>query len=376
MLSEAFWQAAMGIDLAALLGAARPRETSGSNTVNRYGFQANIGIMNAVELREDGQEFSLVFDIYDDLIVLDSLSAPSEISLYQIKSKEPGEWSIADLCRKVGKTSPRSIVSRLFAHTAVFGSTLIETGFITNAPYSISLANGENSAPTRHRIEAREIHADELAVISKAVLADIDPADVPSWLPKLVLIRTTMGVHGQEMVVKGRLVEHFEKLGVAGGLNITGVYETLHAAVVQRIGYSQEETDQPEVFRRKSLSRSDIDELISRAAATRRTFLADWDIIHTDLAAAGIGTLEIIRCKTHAIAYRLSRETGESNAARLAKHIRVWKEANLAAIDGCATISQLIAVFKASLSDNFGYGARELNGALIVEAYEAINETT
>lgn len=363
----------MGFDLAAILKGARPRENSGSPTNSRYGFQANVAILKAFDLREARQEFVLVFDLFDDLVILDTLSTPTAISLYQVKGKDPGEWSIADLCRDVGKEAPKKILSRLYAHSVVFGPALGETGFITNAPYKLRLANGEPCKATQHRIETREIHADELAKIEKAVLADIDPADVPAWLPKLVLLRTTLGVHGQELVIKGRLLEHFDQLGVADGVNITGVYETLHAAIEQRARYSEEESDQTEIFRRKSLNSSDIDDLISRASATRRGFLADWETIRADLADAGVGSLEIIRLKTHAVVYRQSRQTGQPQAAHLAEHIGRWSAANREAIDACTTLSRLMDVLRASLADNFGYGERELRAALIVEAYEVIN---
>jgi hypothetical protein len=101
--------------------------------------------------------------------------------------------------------TPRSYVSRLYSHLEMFGPSVAETGFISNAPYRVQLGGGARTSGERHCIGGHELHADEVTKITTAVLADFNPASVPAWLSKLVLIRTTLGVHGQELVIKGRL---------------------------------------------------------------------------------------------------------------------------------------------------------------------------
>jgi hypothetical protein len=102
-------------DLSALIKNVVPRERVGSQTQARYNFQANFGILKLVELREGGEDFRIIFDIFDDLMVVDSASAPTKACFYQLKSKDPGDWTIPDVCKKIGAQSPRSIISRLWS---------------------------------------------------------------------------------------------------------------------------------------------------------------------------------------------------------------------------------------------------------------------
>lgn len=366
----------LGTDLRTLLNAAAPRERSGSQTVGRYGFQANIGILKLLELRETGNDFRLVFDFFDDLAVLNSSTAPTEIRLYQVKSKDPGDWTASDLCKLTGKKAPRSIVARLYSHLDMFGPAVAETAVISNAPYKVQLQSGAHSSGTHHRIEGQDLHSEEIDKITKAVTADINPSNVPAWLPKFALIRTTLGVHGQDVVITGSLLKHFEKVGSADGVQITAVYETLHASIEHKTAFSEEGLSQTEIITRKSLSKGEFDELLTRAAARRRGVLADWEIIRTDLDKASIGSRRIIQLKTYAVRYLQARQSAQPQATRLKTFLAGWITANRKGVDDCETIGSLAALLGSALPDKFGYGDVELQAALIVEAYEVTNEET
>jgi hypothetical protein len=86
--------------LQTLIETASPRERSGSQTSARYDFQTNFAILKLVELREGAQDFRVVVDLFDDLMVLDSALAPTAVRFYQIKSKDAGDWIMSDCVRK------------------------------------------------------------------------------------------------------------------------------------------------------------------------------------------------------------------------------------------------------------------------------------
>ncbi len=351
-----------------------PRERSGSQTAARYDFQANFGILKLVELRESKQDFRIIFDLYDDLMVLDSSTAPNQARFYQLKSKDPGDWTIQDLCKKIGATVPRSIISRLYAHVGVFGPAVVETGLVSNAPYKLKLLDGSSSTGSHHKITGPELHADEVTKVATAVTDDISPADVPSWLPKLALIRTTLGVHGQDLVVIGRLQQHIEQIEGAGAVKTSALYQTLHASIVQRTTFSQEGLDHTELLSRKSLTRDELEDLLARAYGRQRSFLEDWDVIRADLQTANIGSLVQIRLKTAAVAYARDRTSGRPDTARLTKFAGEWLEANTSAIAQCNTILEIAERLQAAAPEKYGYSDLELRAAMIVEAYEGTED--
>jgi hypothetical protein len=359
--------------LQSLLETATPRERSGSQTAARYDFQTNFAILKLVELREAGQDFRVVFDVFDDLMVLDSALAPTSGRFYQIKSRDAGDWNMSDLCKKVGSKAPRSIVSRLYAHVPTFGIAVAETAMVTNAAYRLTLLDGSTSSGAHHKIEGIELHADEVKKVATAVKEDINPSDVPGWLPKLAFIRTSLGVHDQQLLVVGRLQKHVEEFESVDGVKISAVYETLHASITQKTGFSQEGIDSKELVGRKSLSKAELDELFKRAMNRGRGLLEDWHIIQADLEKIGVQSIAQIRLKTAAIAYKRDRSAGRPDAIRLTSFIEQWKSQHEKETDACATLPELAKLIQKAMPGTFGFSERELDAALIVEAYEAVH---
>ncbi len=359
-------------DLASALTSACPRERSGSQTVGRYGFQANVGILKLLELHEGSKDFRLVFDIYDDLVVLSPSDVPAEISLFQVKSRDPGQWTTSDLCNRVGKKAPRSIVARLYGHEIDFGPAVVTTAFISNASFKVRLQSGSPSSGDDHYIAGTAIHSDDALKITDAVVDDFDAANVPAWLPKFALIRTTLGVHGQELVIKGRLHEHFSKAGYGGSIDLTAVFETLHGSIEQKTGFSQVGADPLDGLKRKSITRRDFEELLDRAAHHRRGFLADWDSILYDLQTQGFGSIKIIKIKTAAISHHQRRLCGHPDAVQLQNDSEVWLSSNANTVATCQSITELASLLQSGVVSDYGYG-KDLLGALIVEAYEAVH---
>jgi len=363
-------------DLSALMKVTVPRERAGSQTQARYDFQANFGILKLVELRESGQDFRIIFDIFDDIMVVDSAYKPENARFYQLKSKDPGDWTISEVCKKVGAQAPRSIVSRLYAHVVSFGATVAETGLVSNAAYRFKLLDGSTTSGAHHRIGGTELHADEVNKVTFAVNADITPADVPSWLPKLAFIRTTLGVHDQDLFVIGRLQKHHEESDSAGTVKTLSLYKTLHASIVQRTTFSQQGIDPGELISRKSLTRQEIEGLLARASARPRSFIEDWDIIRTDLQSHGVGSFAQIKFKTAALAFIQQRNSGRANAGTLSTFIRNWIENNTATVQCCGSVLEIADHMLAATTGRYGYSDVELKAAIMVEACEAINATT
>jgi hypothetical protein len=309
-------------------------------------------------------------------MVLDSARDPKKVSFYQVKSKDPGDWSMSDICRKLGARAPRSIASRLYAHVPAFGDAIEETGLVSNAPYKFALNDGNMSTGVHHRIEGDQLHRDEADKLTTAVTDDISTADVPAWLPKLVFIRTTLGVHSQELVVIGRLQKHLEQFDQALGAKTSAIHETLHASITQKTSFSQIGADRQEAVLRKSLSKDELEELFLNAAGRRRSFVEDWEIIQADFQAAGMTSLQQIRLKTAALSYSRDRTTGRSRALQLSSFVAEWQIGHKDQLAKCATLLEVRDLIGAALPEEYGYSGNELDGALIVEAYEAINGDT
>ena len=336
--------------LTSVLHGIRPRETAGnSRTVGRYGYQTNIGILKLIELTE--QEFCLVFDYFDDLAILDHPKSPSSIRLYQVKTKDTGEWTMAALCKFDGKTKPRSIIARLYAHTESFGTFLGETGFISNAAYNVDLASGGTSTGAHHRIASTDMNPAEQAKVVAWVEKEYATSSVQAWMPKLVLIRAPLGVHNHEATIKGLLNDYFEKAGIAGDISLSAVYEALHANIAEKTGFAQEGIPYVEVLARKSLAKTEFDDLLERAAQRRKSIVAVWDTVERDLVTEGKGSADILRLRTYVVRYQQHRSSRQPQAHALRLKAEAWADQNSKIVKTCSTITGLATAMLHDIKD-------------------------
>jgi Cap4 dsDNA endonuclease len=362
--------------LTSVLHATRPRETAGSRTAGRYGYQTNIGILKLIELLSTGQEFCLVFDYFDDLAILDHPATPSSIRLYQIKTKDTGEWTMAALCKFDGKTKPRSYIARLYAHTESFGTFLQETGFISNAAYRVDLTSGVTSTGAHHRIASIDMNATEHEKVVESVENEYPNSSVNAWMPKLILVRAPLGVHNHEATIKGMLNDYFEKAGIAEDVSLSAVYEALHANIAEKTGFAQVGLSYPELLAKKSLTKTELDDLFERASRRRKSIIAVWDTVERDLVTEGRGSADILRLRTYVVRYQQHRSSRQSQAHALRLKAEAWAEQNSKIVETCSTITGLATAMLNDIDDLCGYGTLPAYAALIVESHEAIHATT
>ena len=76
----------------------KPRETSGSRSANRFDFQKDWAILKLFELHQCKDDYLLVLDYHDDVMVLDSEHDPQSAFL-SIKTKDNGVWKLNDIVR-------------------------------------------------------------------------------------------------------------------------------------------------------------------------------------------------------------------------------------------------------------------------------------
>ncbi len=362
--------------LMTVLHGTKPREIAGSRTAGRYGYQANIGILKLIELVPTEQDFCLVFDYFDDLAVLDHPDSPTSIQLYQVKTKDTGEWTISSLCKFEGKTKPRSIVSRLYAHAETFGACLGETGIISNAPYAVEMAAGGTSSGSRHRIASTDMSGAEHTKIIESIAKDYPTSIASFWLPKLVLIRAPLGVHNHEATIKGLLNEYLEAAGIADDMSLSAVYGALHANISQKMGFAQEGLSLSDLLARKSLSRQHFFDLLRHAARRPKNIVAVWDTIERDLVNDGRGSADIIRLRTCAVQYQQQRSSRQPQAHNLRSMADAWAKQNVNFVETCSTITGIATAMLAGIDNHCGYTPIQAYAAFIVEAYEVVYATT
>jgi hypothetical protein len=350
------------------VASSKPREKSGAHTMTRYGFQVHASILKMLELHRAGSDYRAVFDHFDDLMVFDKSDQPEKVSFFQIKSQNTGAWTLKEMTAKKGKGPPPvTFLGRLHHHMAKFGQMVSRLGFVSNLAFKLKLADGSDSTPDHHIVQATDLHADEISALKAAVANDAVAPPAVNGSHLFVFERTALGLTGQESMVKGRLLEFVHERDDSEHVPVISLYDTLRGSVFTKTGITQEFTSTADFYDRKTLCRADIEDMFSRATAGRR-FHESWGMIQRDLIEVSMSTRQIIALHTSCIRYIKARSAGESGAITFTTTAQHAILSHQAEIDACASVPEIAALLDCWVSTDYEHR----HGALYVEAFEAI----
>jgi hypothetical protein len=148
-------------EILAVSNSADLSEVGGGHNQKGVEFQRNWALIRMFELEEAGEpDFLLLFEIIQDVAVLDSSTAPTAISIYQVKKKDRKEWTWGSLTnlhtpqlpgKKTAKAKPLtdivdSPLGKLYAAVRAFSALNSHGRFISNAGCDLLLGDGTNAA--------------------------------------------------------------------------------------------------------------------------------------------------------------------------------------------------------------------------------------
>lgn len=205
----------------------RVRDVGGPIAENRLEYQLNWGLKKLLKLQEMGEPYTIIFDLHDDILVLDSDINPSSIDFYQVKTTSKGHWTTSALLTRSEKkkdekpkktveldlfeentpNKPKySKIGNLLRHSKVFDEAR-DYYFVTNAGLS------ENLIPTdkedEEEIDFKDLDVKEKDKFIEKLSKEINGFDGKS-LDKLHFIKGQMAVSDYEETVIG-IVNKFLK---------------------------------------------------------------------------------------------------------------------------------------------------------------------
>ncbi|ATZ63024.1 dsDNA nuclease domain-containing protein [Acinetobacter bereziniae] len=128
---------------------------------------------------ENIKDFALGVEVKEDAVLIDSISSPKSIELYQIKKRENRNWSITDLTRV--ETQDKSILSKLYSRIVTFPPTDIRLFFITNS--SLKAKHDDNKKDIFHtninfNKDLNQIEKDKIKLSIQKQLNLVDEVDL------------------------------------------------------------------------------------------------------------------------------------------------------------------------------------------------------
>lgn len=124
------------MNLSSSLVNIKQRETGGETAQKGFDYQACCAVVNILELEAKKEEYVILLEYHDDILILNSESNPNKVKFIQVKTKKKGNWTEGGMI-KVNKGS-LSILSKLYLNKKNFDKYDVELNFVTNADFSFS----------------------------------------------------------------------------------------------------------------------------------------------------------------------------------------------------------------------------------------------
>ena len=274
--------------------AATPRrEKGGSIAANRTDYQQSWAFCLLLTLHENRNDYAVLLDFHDDVVVLDSATDAQEMDFYQVKSQETGNWTITQLLRCPKKKSGDlglSICGKMYANKIKFPSVTKSVNFVTNAPFSVRL-NGDAHEREVDAFEVKELAKEIGEKIAEAVrkehrLAALE--DVPMHFRNEPLPH-----RGHQEQAQGRFVTFLEKQKPEGKFMAGIAFRAIASTIARKTGDERTPTNRADLLLLKAITRAEFADMLTtilKSAEPER-----WTEINNALLAEGYpyGTVKL-----------------------------------------------------------------------------------
>lgn len=365
------------MNLTEALIARPPRETSGARTASRYHFQQNWALCKLLELYSDDSEFLMLLDYHEDIVIFDHESSPEKADFFQIKTKDSGTWTIAQLTKKkIGKDGIllQSILEKLYSAHTLCGENARKLCFVSNQAVKLQLNNGKTTKEAVSECSFLAMSASEKEYIHKCIEGDNPSVSDFVGLNKITTHRTSLSLDDHETHTKGHLVKFFENLYPNKPIQTTAIYRALLDEIRQKTNDDKVYLDFSSLTKHKGISRSFFHKIISLAGEPSTKAL--WDTAEKYLVNEEIPVFMLTQLKKKFFEYALSRmDPLNEDIQKLSSSIRdrIYKYYEVLKHQGLLTYI-ITEIYNSIKSQNI---ARNYDSNFIYAAaiYEVLGET-
>lgn len=237
------------------LAGIKPKENAGPRSSNRFEYQINWGLLKLLELEESKEDYVMILDYHDDIVICNSTKESDYIDFYQVKTRKGRQWGLSDINESSNKVDDQDangsdeglgILSKLINHTKIFEQTR-NLYFVTNSSLSQTLFGRSDDIVYFDHL--KDSAKDSIKKRVKSQLGEV--ADIE--FEKLVFIQNQMSVGNYEATVLGILNKFItQKYNIV--TNVYAVYDNLIGQLRKRNNYEKEVNTKEDLIKCKSIT--------------------------------------------------------------------------------------------------------------------------
>jgi len=257
------------MDLRELVVRCKPREQAGPRSADRFDYQKDWAICRLLALHESPGEYLIAFDIFDDVVVLNSAENPDRISFFQIKTREIPPMRMSDMLRrKQGKDGPLpSMLGKLYFSKIAFPDHTESLSLVANVPFQVELQEAGAESTKKLRLCCDELEQGEISKIARQLKKEHGLAKEPTFADFTYLEVSDLPLRGHDTHTQGKLVGFLERLNPSGKFRISLVYRTIADEVRRKNNYHAEVDTFEAFIREKAIGRSEFTDILRRVGA-------------------------------------------------------------------------------------------------------------
>ena len=287
------------------LVAIEPREVAGSSTSNRYDYQQNYGIYCLLELHSEENDYRILFDYHDDIVVLFPAEDPKDLHFYQIKTNETKNWTIGELLKKPKtKITSLSKLSKLFYDFTKFPEYTQSLNFVSNARFNVNLVSGKGLVSDI--IVLSDLEDKELCKIKDALKKELGLSVDQKLLEKSFLKVSFLNIDEHETQILGKLQKFLSERFGQDDLPGQSLLKALKGYVRGKQNNESKCTSFDELCKKKSICYSEFERML-KAAIFKKKFQDIWLEISLHLKGENIHYLKINNYKSKCEDYLVER---------------------------------------------------------------------
>lgn len=240
---------------------ALPRETAGARSANRFDYQKSWALCELLELHHTRQDYLLVFEHHEDIVVLDSSVNPQSAKFYQVKTKTNSNWTLNNLCKKGSSPTDLSVLGKLFANNNEFDDNVEALVFASNRGLSTKLSCGQKGI-VYECVEFAQLVTEDKKKVWETVKADNNDYCDINALTKLKILRSALQPEDHVSASKGRLADFFEIRHPHQPIQVSLAHKTISDEIKRKSNYELIPKNPSELLRNKSISRDEFESIL------------------------------------------------------------------------------------------------------------------
>jgi hypothetical protein len=272
------------VTFAAKLVATPQREKSGETGFERYDYQALWGLALVFEHHSSAEDYAIAFEFHDDIVLLDSASAPAEARFYQVKTKGSGHWTLTDLARRspkkkdMGAGKLPSHIGKLYSNYENFPDETRSLNFVSNVP--VKFVDGATGI---HAVESCS-SVDFASFLKK--LKEEHPNATETTAKLVHFVRADLSLHDSSVHLKGKLGQFVARTVGTIEYNPDTLYKTIVEECRSRSKYTGVINSFEDLIKYKSITKAQVEAWLDLVRERQR--YPEWADVNQGLSLSGL----------------------------------------------------------------------------------------